>query len=182
MVFIDADDSPGATKNSLNASTEFLKRAIYLLTSYKIPVDGYLVAWQYYIGRNVTCNTYAAIWRHDTQSSTYIRITETLLLPEDNTKGVKFQFVQNSPILVKKGDILGIHVDSSDSNCPSITYRDGGPVLQIYKDQSVQLTRPSTISSPINNPKNRTVPLRAYIAGEWMECICQIDHLPQCVE
>ena len=137
-----------------------------MLTSYKVPIDGYLVAWQYYIGRPITCNTYAAIWRHDTQSSTYNRITETLLLPEDNTKGVKFQFVQNSPILVKKGDFLGIHIDSSDSNCPSITYREGGPELQLYNGAD-KLSRPSSISSPIDNPKYRHVPLRAFVAGEF---------------
>ena len=141
----------------------YLGRAIYLLTSYRIPVDGYLVAWQYYIGRTVTCNTYAAIWR--LQSGTYNRITETLLLPEDNTAGVKFQFVQNSSTLVKKGDFLGIHVDSTDSNCPSITYRDGGPELQLYNEAD-KLSRPSSISSPVNWPKYRHVPLRAYVVGK----------------
>ena len=163
-----SDDYSGATNNTVEASAVFLKRAIYLLTSYKVPIDGYLVAWQYYIGRPITCHRYAAIWRHDTQSSTYNRITETLLLPEDNTKGVKFQFVQNSPILVKKGDFLGIHVDSSDSNCPSITYREdeGAPELQIYNEAD-RLTRPSRFSSPINDPRNRHVPLRAYVAGEF---------------
>ncbi|KAF6034681.1 hypothetical protein EB796_007007 [Bugula neritina] len=96
--------------------------AFMLLFNYKIEADGYLVGWKYMIGRSTDyCDSYAAIWRQTGEGNSVVfnLITETLLTPEDaSTGGIRFQFVQNSTEVVRKGDFLALYVeDLSISGC-----------------------------------------------------------------
>lgn len=75
-----------------------------------IPVDGYLVAWQYYLRqlRNHCNGTAVNVWRLIGES--YHMIGETILTPADMAnQGPRFQYVHNEVIRVKKGDLLGTY-------------------------------------------------------------------------
>ena len=83
----------------------------HIFLEHKLPVSGYLVAWQYYMNiddgkRRVCTNTsYAAIIRRN--GNKYTMIARTLLTPEDSTNaGVRFQFIQNQVIRVQKDDLI----------------------------------------------------------------------------
>jgi len=148
-----------------------------LLFNYKIETDGYLVGWKYMIGRSTDyCDSYAAIWRQtgEGNSSVFDLITETLLTPEDVSTGeIRFQFVQNSTEVVRKGDFLALYVeDLSNSGCRGnlVSFRfsvPGDPSAYIRKivhnpnrDRVNRLTPLDVVT------QTRGVALRAYIAGE----------------
>ena len=83
----------------------------HIFLEHKLPVSGYLVAWQYYVnidgGRFRVCTntSYAAIIRRN--GNKYTMIAKTLLAPEDFTNaGVRFQFIQNEVIRVQKDDLI----------------------------------------------------------------------------
>ena len=121
---------------------------------------------QYYVSRSYTaCQSYIDIWRHNTQSQTYNLISETLVSSADNTRGVKFQFVQNSTIEVKQGDFLGTHISSS-SGCEghSITFNSNGPQAIVYRVEGEHLT--ISVSDEYLRNVTRYVPLQAFIARE----------------
>ena len=148
-----------------------------LLFNYKIEADGYLVGWKYMIGHSTDyCDSYAAIWRQTGEGNSVVfnLITETLLTPEDvSTGGIRFQFVQNSTEVVRKGDFLALYVeDLSNSGCKGnlVSFRyhlKTDP--QAYKRRSnpsrdrVDRLTPSDVSI-----EYRGVALRAYIAGDYI--------------
>jgi len=149
-----------------------------LLFHYEINVDGYLVGWKYMIGHSTDyCDSYAAIWRqtgkHD--SAVFDLITETLLTPEDASKGgIRFQFVQNSTEVVRKGDFLALYVeDLSNSGCKGnlVSFKPGG------LGNSIAHVRKSSPNKPAKDRVSRLTlldltwdrrgaALRAYIASE----------------
>ena len=91
----------------------------HIFHEHKLPVSGYLVAWQYYINTgNVCTNTsYAAIIRRD--GNKYTMIARTLLTPEDSTDtGVRFQFIQTEVIRVQKNDVIAAFTEKGhNSSC-----------------------------------------------------------------
>jgi len=148
-----------------------------LLFNYKIEADGYLVGWKYMIGHSTDyCDSYAAIWRRTGTGipSVFNMITETLLTPEDaSTGGIRFQFVQNSTEVVRKGDFLALYVeDLSKSGCRGnlVSFRPGAsgdPSAYIRRnnpnrDRVDRLTASDVFTEP------REVALRAYIAGDYL--------------
>jgi len=153
-----------------------------LLFNYKIEADGYLVGWKYMIGHSTGyCDPYAAIWRQTGKGNPAVfnLITETLLTPEDvSAGGIRFQFVQNSTEVVRKGDFLALYVeDSSKSGCRGnlVSFRPsvaGDPPAYIRrrnpnKDRVDRLTA-SDVSTQL-----RGVALRAYIAGDYYIMLVQ---------
>jgi len=149
-----------------------------LLFNYKVEADGYLVGWKYMIGHSTDyCDSYAAIWRQTGKgnSAVFNLITETLLTPEDaSTGGIRFQFVQNSIEVVRKGDFLALYVeDLSNSGCKGnlVSFKPGelgNPIAHVRK---------SSPSNPIKDRVSRLTfldltwdrrgaALRAYIASE----------------
>ena len=100
------ETSEGSTQAEIK-SQGFIGSIGHIFHKHKLPVSGYLVAWQYYMNTgNVCTNTsYAAIIRRD--GNKYTMIARTLLTPEDSTNaGVRFQFIQNKVIRVQKDDII----------------------------------------------------------------------------
>ena len=149
--------------------------ALHFLINYKIPVNGHLVAWQYYIGyRSRPCTSYAVIWRET--NGNYLRITETKLSPvEPESGGIRFQYVQDSTVAVHKGDFLGFYTDTSVADCRGnlISFRNDNPsdedaIIYNYHDWQ---SRPSSL--PVIAPEKseyyekgkRGVALKAFIAG-----------------
>ena len=112
-----------ATSESSTAATvqaySKLGASAYIFLEHKLPVSGFLVAWQYYMKiADVCTNTsYAAIIRR--AGDEYTMIARTLLKPEDSAiAGVKFQFIQDKIIRVQKGDVLAVHTqDGTNSSC-----------------------------------------------------------------
>ena len=96
-----------------------LGTSAYIFLEHKLPVSGFLVAWQYYMKTGDVCTnaSYAAIIRR--AGDEYTMIARTLLMPEDSaTAGVKFQFVQDQIIRVQEGDVLAVHTqDGTNSSC-----------------------------------------------------------------
>jgi len=148
-----------------------------LLFNYKIEADGYLVGWKYVIGHSTDyCDSYAAIWRRTGvgNSAVFNLITETLLTPEDvSTGGIRFQFVQNSTEVVRKGDFLALYVeDLSRSGCRGnlVSFRPAGPGDPSAYIRSSNPNRDRvdrlTLSDVIIEP--RGVALRAYVAGDYI--------------
>jgi len=147
-----------------------------LLFNYKIEADGYLVGWKYMIGRSTDyCDSYAAIWRQtgEGNSAVFNLITETLLTPEDaSTEGIRFQFVQNSTEVVRKGDFLALYVeDLSNSGCDGnlVSFRyslSGDPLAYIRKfEHNPNINRVDRLTYSDVVTDYRGVALRAYIAG-----------------
>ena len=110
------------TENS-NGSTsaiikyhDIIKSVAHIFLEHKLPVSGYLVAWQYYMNTGDVCTntSYAAIIRRD--GNKYTMIARTLLTPEDSTNaGVRFQFIQNKVIRVQKDDIIAAFTENGES-------------------------------------------------------------------
>ena len=96
-----------------------LGTSAYIFLEHKLPVSGFLVAWQYYMKTGDVCSntSYAAIIRR--AGDEYTMIARTLLMPEDSaTAGVKFQFIQDQIIRVQEGDVLAVHTqDGTNSSC-----------------------------------------------------------------
>jgi len=146
-----------------------------LLFNYKIEVDGYLVGWKYMIGHSSDyCDSYAAIWRQTgvSNSAVFNLITETLLTPEDaSTGGIRFQFVQNSTEVVKKGDFLALYIeDLSISGCRGnlVSFRPsvpGDPAAYIRKPLNSR-DRVNRLTASDVHTEYRGIALRAYIAGD----------------
>jgi len=144
-----------------------------LLFNYKIEADGYLVGWKYMIGHSTNyCDSYAAIWRQTGEGNSVLfnLITETLLTPEDaSTGGIRFQFVQNSTEVVRKGDFLALYVeDWIISGCEGnlVSFRpnvDGDP--SAYIRRFLTQARVDRLTSFDIATELRGVALRAYIAG-----------------
>ncbi|KAF6016949.1 hypothetical protein EB796_024741 [Bugula neritina] len=166
-------DNSDSTTNTNISNYGSAGVAFMLLFNYKIEADGYLVGWKYVIGQsNDYCDSYAAIWRQtgEGNSAVFNLITETLLTPEDaSTGGIRFQFVQNSTEVVRKGDFLALYVeDLSRSGCRGnlVSFRpsgDGDPEAYIHRSNPnrnrVDRLTPSDVII-----ESRGVALRAYIA------------------
>lgn len=170
-----SDDYPGAT---LTTVSQLVGRGTHLniMLDYKIEVDGHLVAWQYYIANDVeACPSYAVIWR-DT-GETYTRIAETELKPQEQAAGgVKFQFVQDSNVIVRKGDVLGYYVGSeAECNGHLISIERGPyfttPVSQYY-DGDERTSRPSSIRKDETVTDRIVAAMKAYVAGEHVTHCC----------
>jgi len=147
-----------------------------LLFNYKIEADGYLVGWKYLIGHSTLyCDSYAAIWRQtgEGNSSVFNLITETLLTPEDASRGgIRFQFVQNSTEVVRKGDFLALYVeDLSNSGCEgnlvSFKFHVPGDPLA-YVNFTIDRSRVDTLTASDVVTETIEVALRAYIAGDYV--------------
>jgi len=119
------------------------------------------------------CDSYAAIWRQtgEGHSAVFNLITETLLTPEDaSTGGIRFQFVQNSTEVVKKGDFLALYVeDVSNSGCSRnlVSFRPsvrGDPPAYI-RSRNPNRDRVDRLTLSDVKQESRGVALRAYIAG-----------------
>ena len=168
LLFLDS--SPGAT-NAPISSLGISGYELILLVNYKIPVDGHLVAWQYYIGHKTrACESYVAIWRES--GSTFTRIAETRLTPENpQNGGVRFQYVQNSTNIVHKDDFIAYYVGES-TNCDGhlISARNRNPddpPARIYNGVD-RFTKPSSIPTALSSvqyTQKKGVALKAYIAG-----------------
>jgi len=148
-----------------------------LLFNYKIEADGYLVGWKYMIGHSTDyCDSYAAIWRQtgEGNSSVFDLITETLLTLEDaSTGGIRFQFVQNSVEVVRKGDFLALYVeDLSDSGCSgnlvSFRYGVSGDPPAYISTKNTNKNRVDRLTASDVHTETREVALRAYIAGDFI--------------
>jgi len=178
LLFSDNSDSTTNTKiiNYGSAGHAFM-----LLFNYKIEADGYLVGWKYMIARSTDyCDSYAAIWRQtgEGNSSVFNLITETLLTTADvSTGGIRFQFVQNSTEVVRKGDFLALYVeDLSRSGCRGnlISFRPNffeDPLAYIRYPFNHNRDRVDRLTASDVERARRGVALRAYIAGDASEKI-----------
>jgi len=148
-----------------------------LLSNYKIETNGYLVGWKYMIGRSTDyCDSYASIWRETEEGNfaVFNLITETLLAPEDvSTGGIRFQFVQNSTEVVRKGDFLALDVeDLSNSGCRGnlVSFRPNvfGDPSAYRRKNNPNRDRVDRLTASDLRQKPRGVALRAYIAGDYL--------------
>ncbi|XP_067942984.1 receptor-type tyrosine-protein phosphatase alpha-like [Watersipora subatra] len=151
----------------------------HLFTDIRVPVSGYLVAWQYYLNTvdSGSCPNNATIWRQ-VGPTDYKLISSTTLLPEDTlSDGVRFQFLQNQSVRVKKNDILAVIgklVDGcSRSSLVSIDPKKGRAnatitILESKKDYVVGEKFPYSFGTP----RKATPALRAYIS-EYLSLIGQ---------
>jgi len=119
------------------------------------------------------CDSYAAIWRQtgEGNSAVFNLITETLLTPTVvSAGGIRFQFVQNSTKVVRKGDFLALYVkDVSNSSCEGnlVSFR---PNFQEDPSAYVRKSNPNRdrvdrLTASDVGTEYRGVALRAYIAG-----------------
>lgn len=139
-----------------------------IFTGQKIEADGYLVAWKYYIGqRNTPCpSSYASVWRF-VSSGTYKLIMETLLLPTNaSSGGVRFQYITDTAVKVKKDDVIGTHVRSPSNDCGNlISFKNGGSLALHGIAASFTDVKVNSTTSPADR-QPRKIALRPYIAGE----------------
>jgi len=171
-----SSDNSDSTTNTEIVKYGSAYHAFILLFNYKIEADGYLVGWKYMIGRSTGyCDSYAAIWRQtgEDNSAVFNLITETLLTPEDaSTGGIRFQFVQNSTEVVRKGDFLALYVEKlSNSGCTGnlVSFRYGvsgdPPAYKRKVAHNPDINRVNSLTPPNVVTDTRGVALRAYIAG-----------------
>ncbi|KAF6021300.1 hypothetical protein EB796_020393 [Bugula neritina] len=167
-----ADSSPSITNLKIrdygSGAHDFM-----LLFNYKIEADGYLVGWKYLIGHSTDyCDSYAAVWRQtgEGNSSVFNMITETLLTPEDTSTGeIRFQLVQNSTEVVRKGDFLALYtVKNNNSTCLGslVSFRENMPRDHLaYISSNPNRNRRDRLEASDVGVQTRAVALRAYIAA-----------------
>jgi len=159
-------------------------RGFILLVNRKIEADGYLVGWKYFtLGHSADyCDSYAAIWRQTGEGnySVFNLITETLLTPEDvSTGGIRFQFVQNSTEIVRKGDFLALYVeDLSNSGCRgnlvAFTLSVGGDPSAYIRTPNPNKNRVDRLTYSNVTQEKIGVALSAYIAGNSITLSCSV--------
>ena len=127
-----------------------------------ISVDGYLVAWQYYLRyfSGITCSgTVVTVWRRIGES--YQMIGKTILTPANViNQGPRFQYIHNEVIRVKKGDHLGTY-NPTCYNAISATNVTGG--WRRFSKEAFRGDR-QVSASPVDSTK-RDLALRAFVAG-----------------
>ena len=157
----------------------FISSVAHIFFEHKLPVSGYLVAWQYYMNtdddedRVCTNTSYAAIIRRD--GNKYTMIARTLLTPEDSTNaGVRFQFMQNDVIRVLKDDLIAVFTyEGKASPCRqlvSVYHASGSDTLTVSLgvnsfniDQTRVLPRDGDDGLVKANPA-----LKAYVSGMYV--------------
>ena len=116
VLFYFTENSQTSTSANITYQNS-IGSAGHIFLEHKLPVSGYLVAWQYYMNTGDVCTntSYAAIIRRD--GNNYTMIARTLLTPEDSTnEGVRFQFIQNEVIRVQKDDLIAAFTDNGESS------------------------------------------------------------------
>ena len=144
--------------------------SLFISVDDTIPVNGYLVAWQYYlrkIGVHGCSKTAVTVWR--LMGGKYNLIEQTILTPANFTnQGPRFQYVHNQVIRVKKGDHLGTY--STNSSCWNVisvnkfTGRTGKPTGWKRYDSNFSKGDKEVSASHLNKER-RHLALRAFVAG-----------------
>ena len=140
----------------------------HIFLEHKLPVSGYLVAWQYYMNTGDVCTntSYAAIIRRD--GNKYTMIARTLLTPEDSTNaGIRFQFIQNNVIRVQKGDLIAIHTEEGkNSPCGAhlVSGNPSGRYETMVADLGIDFELSQTLTL-LDEPDSVDVALKAYVSG-----------------
>ena len=134
-----------------------------------IPVDGYLVAWQYYLRHfsgSECSGTVVTVWRRIGES--YHMIGQTILTPANVTdQGPRFQCVHNQVIRVKKGDHLGTY--TTVQGCWNVISATDTGGWRRFSDGPFNGDR-QVLDSPRNETGTNSIikrdfALRAFVAG-----------------
>lgn len=146
-------------------------RAFQLLISSPIMFDGYLVTWEYFVGRPEpeACESYAAIWRTD--GDFYHLVTEIHIKPELHTE--KKVYTQPGNLTrVKTGDVISISTakNGDQTTCTGnvISYRNSrahDPPALAYDGVYYPLPEVLTTSSAVTTVDNRGVSLQVFVEG-----------------
>ncbi|XP_067947407.1 uncharacterized protein [Watersipora subatra] len=162
------DNSPGSTNTSIDYVGSSDSKDLHFLPSYRIPIEGHVVAWQYFIGRNISaCTTFASVWRKEDGS--YNLVTKTKLSPvSPETGGLRFQYEAESEGVVQAGDFLGVYVkdEECEGNLLSLRLDSSEDPLSFVQPDSLQQNQLSIPVEEVEADEMRTaVSIRAYIAG-----------------
>lgn len=89
---------------------------LLLLTGHPITEEGYLsgfmLASKLFVYAN--CNLYLAVWREDETTGNFQRVTNPIRIDMVNQLlDTPFQFVANSTVLIKEGDVIGVYHNNS---------------------------------------------------------------------
>ena len=143
----------------------------HIMYNNKFEADGYLVAWQYYIGqKNNPCHTYAAVWE-TVEINQYRLLDETLLLPRETASGgVRYQYITDKVVRVTTDYAPSMFVrEPTPEGCTGSVISFNNDGVEVYRDRRGKMT-----NIHVNNTLNvqaterRGVSLRPFIAGEFM--------------
>ena len=178
MVLTTADTLMPATDLSVT-NYNVSGGSLQLLTASPLQFSGYLISWRFYhVPGSRSCDSYAAIWRGETNrnNKTQYRLvneSETLLTPGIQS-GVYDTMIHDRVIRVKQGDFVSIHVDRGPrTDCTNrVSFRnniDGDPIAKIYGSigHPVPLVL-HTDGSETTSLWRRGVAIQAYVEGDSM--------------
>lgn len=164
------DSAPGST---LSPIVEYSPRGSTptIFVAQKIESNGYIVAWQYYIGQEIfPCKSYAGVWRQEGPENTFKLIMETLLSPSNvQSGGVRFQYITDGAYRVKKDDVISTHVRNA-SRCDG-TVVSFNSVRGRSRYGDVNDIENISVGGHWDTKyaQNRQAALRPFIAGECFE-------------
>ena len=170
----------GGSKPATNLTVKYYGvsgSSLQLLTARPIQFSGYLISWKFYhVPDSMSCDSYAAIWREETNSNNTIQYrlvnqSETLLTPGSQS-GVYNTLIQDRVVRVKQGDFVSIHVDRGPrTDCKNrVSFRNNvgeDPMATVYHfiSHPVPPVLPTDGSEVMSSAK-RGVAIQAYVEGK----------------